>query len=57
MCRGILDQLLHVHVAAGKRRRGFGLRLGQQGLQLFRRERTTRMPRPPPPAEAFSITG
>ena len=53
----MLDQLLHVHVAAGKRRAGFLLRLRQQMPAIPRRLRTTRMPRPPPPAEAFSITG
>ena len=52
-----LDQLLHVNVAAGKCRGGFRLRLGQQSAAVRHASRTMRMPRPPPPADAFSITG
>ena len=56
MCRGAPTILLQVNVGRAERRARFLLRLGEQpgrSAGPF----TTRMPRPPPPAEAFRITG
>ena len=50
------DELLQVDVRGAEGRARFRLRLGEQAGQ-FRGLLTTRMPRPPPPAEAFRITG
>ena len=51
------DELLQVDVRRAERRARFGLRLREQTGQLLGVRCTIRMPRPPPPADAFRITG
>ena len=51
------DEFFQVDVGRAERRAGLLLRLRQQSGQILRAGCTTRMPRPPPPADAFRITG
>ena len=48
-----VDEFLEVDVGDSERRPGFLLRLREQRPELVRCTSTTRMPRPPPPADAF----
>ena len=57
MWRGRLEVLLDVDVADAERRFGLALRRLEARAPARRRSRTTRMPRPPPPATALMMTG
>jgi hypothetical protein len=57
MCRGAPMILLQIDVGRTERRAGLLLRLREQRRQFLPASFTMRMPRPPPPAEAFRITG
>ena len=51
------DEFLQIDVGGTERRAGFLLRLGEQIRAVRPALCTMRMPRPPPPADAFRITG
>ena len=57
MWRGDLDVLLEVDVADAEGRLGLALRGLERLATAPPAARTTRMPRPPPPATALMITG
>ena len=54
---GALDQLFEIHLVLAEGGLGLALRLGHVARSSAASSRMTRMPRPPPPHDAFSITG
>jgi hypothetical protein len=54
---GALDQLFQIDLVLAEGGHRLALGLGDLALRSFGSERITRMPRPPPPQDALSMTG
>ena len=57
MCRARLDELFEKHVGDAERRARLAAGLLESVARADPPTRTTRMPRPPPPIDALTITG